>query len=112
MEALFTISWLAKRDSVCLTAYIHNDNVRTNLLDVFVWNTDIRLVTEQVKELVSAGNKDLAYLPAALIKFKITDSSQFFAVAHIDHIFTFQFRKEHIQKPFLSITIFYFMQRP
>lgn len=71
------------------TADIHNDDVRTNLLDIFVGDTDIRLGAEDVKEFIAAVDENFAYVSAALVKFQIRNPSQLFAIPHIDYIFAF-----------------------
>jgi len=79
-----------------LAAYIHDDDIGSNLFDVFIRNADIRFSTEQIKKFIAAGDKNLADLAAALVKFQIRNPSEFFTVPHIDHIFTFQFGKKHV----------------
>ena len=77
------------------TANIHNNNIRSDLLDIPVGNAIIRFIIKEVAEFIATGYDHFTYLTAALIKFKIADSSELFAIPQIDHILGFQFRKTH-----------------
>lgn len=70
-------------------ADIYDNDIRTDLLNIFIGDTDIRLSAEDVKEFISAVDEYFAYLSAALVKFQIGNSSQFFTIPHIDYIFAF-----------------------
>ena len=78
------------------TANIHNNDIRSDLFDVLIRNTVIRIRVKKITEFITARHDHLTYFTAAFIKFKITDSSKFFAIPQIDHILGFQFRKTHI----------------
>lgn len=105
---LITISRLAKQADVCLAADIHNNDVRADLFNIFIGNTYIRFTAEKIRELTAVVYENLADMSAALVKFQIRDSSQFFTVPHINHIFAFEFRKEHILNlSFSHYSLFY-----
>lgn len=57
-----------------LTADIHDDDIRTNLFNIFIRDTDIRLGAKDIKEFIAAVDKYFADLSAALVKFQIRNS--------------------------------------
>lgn len=101
-------SW--PRSQLFLTADIHDDDIGPDLFNIFIGNADVWFTAEQIKEFVAAGDKDFADLSAALIKFQIGNSSQFFTIPHIDYIFAFQFRKEHIRNLSFSLYILFYVR--
>lgn len=49
--------------------YINNDDVRADLFDIAVRDDNIRIRTEEVKQLVAGRHDDFTDLSAALVKF-------------------------------------------
>ena len=69
-----------------LTLDVHDDNIRTNLPDVFIGNAVVRFAAQKVQELVSVWNKQLADLTAAFIKFKVGHLSEPLTVPKVNNI--------------------------
>ena len=90
-----------------LIAYIHNNNIRPDFLNIFKGNAVIRFRIKEIQKLIATGYHDHTDLSAAFVEFKVTNPSQLLAVLQINHIFAFQFRKEHIF--FLSIFFHYLL---
>ena len=63
-----------------LAAYIDDDDIRSDLPDVLVGYDNVRFRTEDIDKFISAGNDDLADLPAAKVKFKVGDPTKLLAV--------------------------------
>jgi hypothetical protein len=76
-----------------LTTDINNNNVRPNLLNIFIRDYIVWLIVKEIKKFVSARNNQRAYLSAAFIEFQIAHFSQAFTIFQVDDRFALQFGK-------------------
>ena len=77
------------------------------MFDIPVGNADVRFTAQKIPEFIASGNKNLADLPAALVKFQVGNSSKLSAIPHVDYVFTFQFGKSISEPFFQGYDLFY-----
>ena len=57
-----------------------NNDIGTDLSDILIGNTVVRFTAQEVQELISVWNKQLADLTTAFVKFKVGYLSEFLTV--------------------------------
>ena len=67
---------------------IHQDDIRSDLLDILIRDHDIRLRMQKRKEPVTPRDDDLADTSAALIDLQILHPSKTLTIPDVDHILT------------------------
>ena len=77
---------------------VNENNVRSDLPDIFKRNHDIRLTVQKTQEPVAPGHHNLADTAAAGVELQVAHSPQFPAILHINHVFIFEFGKKHLKK--------------
>ena len=63
-----------------LAAYIDDNDIRSDLLDVFIGDDNVGFRAQNIEKFISTGNDNLADLSAAMVKFKVGDSAKLLAV--------------------------------
>ena len=63
-----------------LAAYIDDNDIRSDLLDVFIGDDNVGFRAQNIEKFISTGNDDLADLSAAMIKFKVGNPTELFTV--------------------------------
>ena len=67
-------------DSRLLAAYIDDDDIRSDLFDVFIGDDNVGVRAQNIEKFIAARNDDLADLSAAMIKFKVGNPTELFTV--------------------------------
>ena len=67
---------------------IHQDDIRSDLLDILIGDHDIRLRMQKRKEPVTSRDDDLADTSAAFIDLQILHPSKTLTVPDVDHVLT------------------------
>lgn len=86
-----------------IRADIHQDDIRSDLLDIPKRDTVVFLAFEKIFPFAPPGYVYLMNTAAALVKFQIADSAKLLAVPQIDDFFTFKLRKKHNDPPSVII---------
>ena len=63
-----------------LAAYIDDDDIRSDLFDVFIGDDNVGVRAQNIEKFIAARNDDLADLSAAMIKFKVGNPTELFTV--------------------------------
>ena len=63
-----------------LAAYIDDNDIRSDLLDVFIGDDNVGFRAQNIEKFIAARNDDLADLSAAMIKFKVGNPTELFTV--------------------------------
>lgn len=74
---------------------VNQNNVGANLPNVLPTNRNLRITSQEVKQLAASWHHDLTDAPFTLIKLQIANSSQLPAIPDIDHVLILQLRKCH-----------------
>lgn len=75
--------------------YIHQNNIRPNLLDFIKTDHDLRLTPHETEYFITSRHHDLPDTAGAMVKFQITHPPQLLAVPDIDNILAPKLRKSH-----------------
>lgn len=54
-------------------ADIHDNNIRTDFFNIFIWNNVFRFTPKQGAKLIASRDDDFAYLAGTFVKFQIAD---------------------------------------
>ena len=76
-------------------AYIHYNNIRANLFDVFITNHTIRFAAKQAAQLIASAYDKLKNLTGTFIELEIRYSAKLLAVLQINDFFFLKIRKQH-----------------
>ena len=85
---------------------IHQNNVRTDLLDIFITDHIFRITAEKAFDPVDPRHDDFIDTAGTFVKLKIRHMAHLPAIPYIDHILALQLRKKHRISP-LQTKIFH-----
>ncbi len=75
--------------------YIDQNNIRSDLTDIFITNCKIPLAVDKIQPFITARHNDFMNLSAAFVKLQVTNASQFLTVPDIDDLFPSQLTIGH-----------------